>query len=205
MKIYGISGLGADERVFSFLKLDHELIPISWIEPKTNESLENYSLRLSNAIDNSGDIALLGVSFGGLVAIEISKIINPQLTFLVSSAATKYEIRSIYRGLGRLGLLNNLPPNVFDPPRKITSFLFGTKHKKLLNDILEDANLTFTKWALNELMNWNNQIEIRNLIRIHGTKDKLIPWNGSVDAHLIEDGEHFMIVDKAESQCDCKR
>ncbi|MGB0839278.1 MAG: hypothetical protein ACPGXL_04005 [Chitinophagales bacterium] len=34
MKLYGISGLGADQRVFQYLNLDCELIPLDWIEPK---------------------------------------------------------------------------------------------------------------------------------------------------------------------------
>ena len=33
MKIYGISGLGADKRVFKYLKLDFDFIPIDWIDP----------------------------------------------------------------------------------------------------------------------------------------------------------------------------
>ena len=198
MKIYGISGLGADKRVFDFLKLDYELIPIEWIEPKEKESLKNYSLRLSQIIDVKSNFGLIGVSFGGLVAVEIGKILNPKLTILISSAETKNELRPIYRSLGQLGFLNKLPSKVFDPPRKIAHFIFGTSNKKLLNSILDDTNLEFAKWAVNELVNWTNQDRIKNLIRIHGTNDKLIPWTSTEKGDLIEGGEHFMIVDRAQ-------
>jgi D-arabinose 1-dehydrogenase-like Zn-dependent alcohol dehydrogenase len=83
LKIYGISGLGADKRVFKFLKLDSELIPIDWIEPLKNESIINYSKKLSTKIDQNEKVCLIGVSFGGLVATEISKLINPALTILI--------------------------------------------------------------------------------------------------------------------------
>jgi hypothetical protein len=43
MKIYGISELGADKRVFKYLTLEHELIPVDWIKPKKNETLIGYS------------------------------------------------------------------------------------------------------------------------------------------------------------------
>lgn len=39
MKIYGISGLGADKRVFQFLTLNYEFISIDWITPNKNETI----------------------------------------------------------------------------------------------------------------------------------------------------------------------
>ena len=65
MKIYGISGLGADQRVFKYLKLDCEFIPIDWITPLKRESIENYALRLAQVIDTNEAFGILGVSFGG--------------------------------------------------------------------------------------------------------------------------------------------
>ena len=75
--------------------------------------------------------------------------------------------------------------------------MFGTEKKELLNSILADTDLNFTKWAIRELMNWKNQSRLPNLIKIVGTKDKLLPPKGE-NTILIDKGEHFMIVDKAE-------
>lgn len=197
MKIYGISGLGADKRVFNHLQLDHDFIPIDWIQPERSESLQSYAFRLSEIIDPTTEFGILGVSFGGLVAIEISKILNPQMTILVSSAETKSELRKSYRTLAKLGILKVLPSNTFNPPKKIAHFIFGTKSKKLLNEILDDTDLNFAKWAVNELINWNNLDKVKNLIRIHGTHDKLIPITNSENVHLIDGGQHLMIVDRA--------
>ena len=202
MNLYGISGLGADRRVFDFLELTCPLIPIEWIEPLENESIEAYSLRLSEAIDTEEDFVLIGVSFGGLVAVEISKILKPRQTILISSAETKDELRGLYRGAGKTGLLKALPTKLFDPPRRAASFIFGTKRKALLNSILDDTDLKFAKWAVNELVNWKNQERIDGIIRIHGTHDKLIPWKGTGKVDLIEAGEHFMIVDRAQEVSD---
>jgi esterase/lipase len=198
LKIYGISGLGADKRVFDFLNLDYPLIPLEWIEPIENESLKDYSERLSKVIDTKSDFAIMGVSFGGLVAVEISKVLKPRLTILISSAETRNELRIIYRIVGKTGFLNKLPKKMFDLPRILARFVFGTQNKKLLNSILDDTELTFAKWAINELVSWDNLDKIENVVRIHGTKDKLIPWSGLEKVELIENGEHFMIVDRAE-------
>jgi pimeloyl-ACP methyl ester carboxylesterase len=149
-------------------------------------------------IDINSDFALVGVSFGGLVAVEISKILEPRLSILISSAETKNELRPIYRNVGKTGLLNSLPDKLFDPQRNIAKFIFGASNKVLLNSILEDTDLSFAKWAINELVNWNNLDRIENVVRIHGTNDKLIPWSGSGKVELIDNGEHFMIVDRAD-------
>lgn len=197
MKLYGISGLGADKRVFDYLALDCDFIPIEWIEPKPNESIEDYSLRLSAVIDNDIEFGILGVSFGGLIATEISKILKPVLTILISSVETKYELRPLIKAIGKLNLTKVIPLKLFDPPRKIAHFLFGTNKTQLLDSILDDSDIRFTKWAICELVSWKNQEKLESVLKIGGTKDKLIPSRWIENTNLINGGGHFMIVDKA--------
>ena len=96
MKLYVISGLGADKRVFQYLTLNYELIPIDQINPQGNESIKTYSIRLAQKIDTSEKFGIVGVSFGGLVAVEISKQLKPAITILISSVETRGELRQIY-------------------------------------------------------------------------------------------------------------
>lgn len=198
MKIYGISGLGADKRVFEFLKLDCELIPIEWIKPKADESIERYSKRLSKVIDVSSDFGILGVSFGGLIAVEISKLLSPKLTILISSVETKSELRSIYKLIGKTNILKLIPERLFNPPKAAAQFIFGTDNKKLLNGILNDTDLQFAKWAVIKLTTWENEEKIKPIIKLSGTKDKLLPPSKDENTVLVNEGEHFMIVDKAD-------
>jgi len=198
VKLYGISGLGADKRVFERLTLECEFIPIDWIQPLENESIEDYSKRLSTVIDQENDYGILGVSFGGLIAVEISKVLKPKLTILISSAETRDYLRSIFRGIGKIGITSLLPSRIFDPPRAIAHFIFGTNEKDLLNNILNDTDLDFAKWAVNELLNWKNTQRLERVLQISGTNDKLISPKKDKKTHLIKGGEHFMIVDRAE-------
>jgi len=199
MKLYGISGLGADKRVFEFLTLECELIPIEWIEPLKNETIENYAIRLSKSINKKEDFGIMGVSFGGLIAIEISKRLNPKLTILISSVETKWELRTIYRIIGKTKLLKLIPQFLFDPPRIIANWVFGAKKKKLLHQILDDTDLKFAKWAVNQLTNWKNGEKLSNpILKIGGTNDRLIPSKKDNNQRLIDKGKHFMIVDRAD-------
>ena len=197
MTIYGISGLGADERVFQYLELSQKIEPINWIKPKDGESIQSYALRLSDQIKDD-EFILIAVSFGGLVAIELSKILKPKLIILISSADTNQDLRVIYRLIGRTGLIKLIPSFLLNPPRTMMYWLFGAKNKKLLREILDDTDLGFTKWAIIQLTTWSNKERIANLIKIHGTEDKLIPFNQDRGAIAIKNGEHFMIVDRAQ-------
>lgn len=198
MKIYGISGLGADKRVFKFLNLEHEFIPIDWIDPLKNESISAYSKRLSSIINTSEKFCVLGVSFGGLIAVEISKFLKPELTILISSAETKQELPLIYRILGKTKIVKIIPAKLMNPPKWIAQILFGTRQKNLLNEILNDTDLKFTKWAIQELSSWKNEQRVQKVLKIVGTKDKLIPLKSNENITLIKGGGHLMIIDNAE-------
>jgi hypothetical protein len=89
--------------------------------------------------------------------------------------------------------------NFFDPPRIIANWIFGAKNKKLLNQILDDSDMKFVKWAINELVNWKNNEKLSSpKLLIGGTNDKLIPSKKNINLKLIDRGQHFMIVDKAD-------
>ena len=198
MKIYGLSGLGADERVFKHLDLGLEIITLPWLDPLKKESIESYANRLLSLIDTSEEFILLGVSFGGLVAVELGKKLDPKMIVLISSAATKYDLRKLYRWIGRIGIVNFIPTFLFDPPRFLMNYLFSAKNTALLSEILDDTNLRFTKWAIGVLTTWNNEEVLGKVIKIHGTKDLLIPCSKSEKTIKIRNGGHFMIVDRAE-------
>lgn len=196
MKIYLIGGLGADHRVFKFLKLNCSSELIEWIEPKKNENLNSYVKRLSKQISPNENFGILGVSFGGIVAIELSKILNPKKLIIISSVLNHKQLPSTIKIFVRLGIISILPPILLKPPKPFFTYLFGARNKRLLNEIIIDTKPNFIKWSLNEIGNWKNEASIKDVIRIHGTNDKLIPLKGI--AIEIEKGAHFMIVDRSD-------
>ncbi len=195
MIIYCIGGLGADERVFQFIDFQCEAKFIKWIEPANGEALENYANRLKSQIDVTKEFAILGVSFGGLVAIELSKLLKPQLLILISSVESHRQLPKALVAIGRIGFLKIIPRALIKPPKFLLHFLFGAKDRELLSEIIDDTDPSFIKWALHQMLIWENELIEVNLLRIHGTNDKLIPLKG--EAHMIKKGGHFMIVDNA--------
>ena len=131
MTAYFISGLGADRRVFGRLKLPPNFIirHIEWIEPLKNESLFEYSKRLSDQMPEKKDFILVGLSFGGLVAIEINKILPAKKIILISSISNKNELSLRYRLLNLLKLHKIIPAFVLKSPMTIIYWFFNAKQR----------------------------------------------------------------------------
>jgi pimeloyl-ACP methyl ester carboxylesterase len=201
--IYLISGLGADERIFNHLNFG-ALTPkyIKWIVPKKNELMEDYAARISEQIDAEKPI-LLGVSFGGMLAIEIAKLIDCQQVIIISSAKTRNDIPLIYRIFGQLKMHKLIPIQLLKQPNFITYWCFGmylNDEKKLLKSILKETDTTFLKWAINAIINWKNETTLTtDLIQIHGDLDRILPIKNKAKIDLIiPKGGHLMVYNKAD-------
>src|SRR5690349_17938311 len=107
--IYCISGLAADERAFSCLKFEgYKVVCLPWLTPLPNESIRAYATRMSKAITTEDPI-LIGLSFGGMMAIEISKLIAVEKVILISSIKSRRELPGWMKAAGLLGLNKIFP------------------------------------------------------------------------------------------------
>jgi pimeloyl-ACP methyl ester carboxylesterase len=204
MNAYFISGLGADKRIFSKLKLNEKIniIHIDWIAPKKNESLAAYAERLSNVIDITQSFALVGVSFGGMIAVEIAKILKPVTTIIISSTMLSAQLPALYRFAGKLGLLKFIPAKLLKSSNKLTqNYYFGTRssnEKILLSKIIKDTDPYFLKWAIGSILSWKNETRPEQIYHIHGTNDKILYTKTAQPDFVIENGTHFMVYQNAE-------
>ena len=195
--LFLISGLGADKRVFDFLDLQgYNVHHLTWIDPDGRESIEAYAKRLTRQIHIDRPV-LIGVSFGGMIGIEIGKLIETEKIILISSAKTGKDIPSNF--LTRNFRLHAFIPSRFiKKPNSFLYWLFGVtreKEKELLQQIMEDTNVKFFRWALDQIVHWKNETTLSNIVQIHGTEDRMLPFV-SAD-YEIEGGGHLMIVNRA--------
>ena len=198
--IYIFSGLGADERVFQFINFfEQKPVFIHWTDPLPDETLESYAARISFKITAPNPV-LIGLSFGGIMAVEVAKIIRPQKIILISSVQSKKEIPFIYKFAGRLKLHKLVPAAMMKKANFITYWLFGIKgneEKKMLAAILNTTDTVFLSWAIDKILTWKNKSATDNLVQIHGTKDRLFPVYKKAKV-VVEQGGHFMIVNRAQ-------
>ncbi len=199
--IYLISGLGADERVFYKLKLQgYQPVFVKWIMPFRNETVASYSKRLAAQIPTENPI-LIGLSFGGMMAIEIAKHIKTHTIILISSAKSKNEIPFYYRVAGVLKLNKIIPTSLLVKSNIITNKFFTARtneDKNIVSAMLKDTNTELLKWSINIIVTLKNKVVHKNLIHIHGTADRILPIKFIKPDIIIKSGTHLMIMNKAD-------
>lgn len=203
MNLYLFSGLGADRRAFQFLKFPKglDVIHIDWIEPLINESIQSYAKRISSIIDTTKSYSIIGLSFGGMMAIEVAQFLNPQKVILISSVESRNEMPFYFKLIGFLNLNMLIPRNLKTKSNFLINWFFGVENieeKKMLSDIIEASNPRFTYWAINEILNWEMEESTSKVIRIHGDNDKIFPIKNFKPQYLISEGGHLMVANKAD-------
>ena len=199
-EIYIFSGLGADERVMQQLDFSgFSTTFIKWIAPRDKESIENYTTRIIDQITTSNP-TLIGLSFGGIIAIEVAKQIDIKNVILISSVKTIKEIPFYYRLAGQLRLTKLLPTIFLKHSSLILNWFFGissSSDKQLLKQILLDTDTYFLRWAIDKITLWTNTVQTKNIFHIHGESDRILPIR-FVDCNIkIHNGGHLMALNKS--------
>ena len=205
--LYCISGLGADERVFSKLQISgHELRPVKWLQPIKGEAMNDYAKRLSDQIKEP-DPVIVGLSFGGMMAIEISKFKPVSKLILISSIKTSSELPAWMNLAGKAGAYNFLPSKQISSIkalralRPIQNYFLGAnteEEKKIANEYRDHVDPVYLKWAIAQVLTWKNDSIPSNLVHIHGSNDHIFPAKKIRNAHIVAGGGHFMVMDKPD-------
>jgi len=176
-----LPGLGADERLCQpQLNLTERVEVPNWIAPHRNEPLTTYAKRFAAHLDTTQPFFLAGISFGGMIALELAKHLNPTAVCLIASCRSPKGVRPIFRLAGKSLLW--LPPSVIGAGRHVPGaahWIFGTQtpeQDNLLNTVLMDMDLTFVRWGMRALLAWPGVDRLDCPIRhIHGSADRLLP------------------------------
>ncbi|RYY68007.1 MAG: alpha/beta hydrolase [Chitinophagaceae bacterium] len=201
MKVYFISGLAADSRVFKHIQLPEgfEVIHLEWISPVKNESLASYAARLAEKIDTNEAFALVGLSMGGMIAAEIAKLYPPKVTILLSSVPVNTHLPYYFSWAYRFKLHRMVPVNLLKKASLYKRVLApdSPEDKIILKQVIKDSHPAFIKWAMQAILSWKNEDLPQPYWHIHGSKDEILPLKYTKPTHTIAGGNHLMVMNKA--------
>lgn len=195
--IYLIPGLGADHRMYLTLleKMPHAVV-LEWERPAKTDTLHTYAQKMVDRIDKTKPFVLVGTSLGGIVSIEMSKILPPQKLVLVATVKSRSELPPYFR------VLKHIPLHRIISGRNFKRFNLAkvltlhnrrqTKASKLIMDMTNDADDFFVEWGINQVLNWNNNELPKNFIHIHGTNDEMFPFKYITNCIPVKGGSHVM-------------
>lgn len=200
MKIYVVSGLGADFSVLEKIKFPPHLQVefIEWLIPEPREDFYHYVNRMAEHIDDREPFALLGYSFGGLIVQEIDRIKKAEKVVIMGSIRSHKE-KSRFIKFGELSRIPQyLPPTLFNiKSARAYSFarkLIDPKNPKLLT-YLKVTDPYYLKWGIEKVSAWKFE-ENPRVIQILGTKDIVFPLKYSRPDYIVEGGTHLFPLTK---------
>ena len=174
-KLYLIAGLGADARVYNNIDLhEYDVTPVDWIEPNKSDTLNTYAQKLIYQFNITPKSIVIGNSLGGMIAIEMAKLIPLNKVILISS------IKTINEAPWYFGLFKTLPVYKILPGKLLTNLgvlikpIFGKMTEQdawLFNDMLKKSSPGFLKWSMHAALHWDNTIIPANVYHITGDDD----------------------------------
>lgn len=202
MKVYFISGLGADRRAFYKIRLPRGYQPVylDWITPLTDESLPDYARRFSESINQDEEFVLVGLSFGGMLASELAKIVSPKKLIIISSLSSYKELPWYFKLAGKLGIHKIISPSLYKQATLMNRFMgAGNKEMKaIVYNYVNNIDPAFIRWSLNVIVHWSHTERLSDLVHIHGSNDHLLPYRYVKADYTIKNGGHLMVMNKAD-------
>lgn len=199
-KIYFLGGLGLDNSIINDISLrDNKLVFIDWEKPAQKETLTSYSSKIISKYNIDIDSTLIGVSFGGFIALEISKVIPVRKVILVSSFLNINELPFIFRTAIRLRLYHLFPPFILKLLPFVLNYFFSISNPpnaSILKQVIERTDSTLLNWAIKNILRFLPADQSIKIVRIHGDLDRIIPINKRIVDYVVPNGGHFMIYDK---------
>lgn len=199
--VYLMPGMAASPKIFEYIKLPENQFQIhylEWLIPIENESITDYSFRLSKHIKHE-DVVLVGVSFGGVIVQEISKHINVRKLIIISSVKSMYELPKHMQLAKVTKAYKLLPTKLVSNIDVMAKYAFGSpiaKRLELYKRYLSVNDGHYMNWAIKNMICWNQETPYPNLVHIHGDMDTVFPIKNIKDCITIKNGSHIMILSK---------
>lgn len=198
--------MGADEKAFDHIHVEgYELVYLPWITPQPGETIQGYAARMCLLITEDKPV-LIGLSFGGMISIEIAKLIDTHKIILLSSIHSKGQMPRWMRVAGKLKLNRLIPMRPYKILESLQNKRMGVTslaEKELVNQYRKNTSQVYIDWAINEILNWDNEWQPANMYHIHGDKDKIFPIQKLSPTHIVKGAGHMMVFNRAAAVNEC--
>lgn len=202
--VYFMPGMAASPKIFENIKLPEdqfEMFFLEWILPEDNESLTDYAKRIAQNIKHENPV-LIGVSFGGVIVQEVSRIIKARKVIIISSVRSSLEFPRRMRLAKMTRAYYLFPTSLMVKVDWLAKISFGnnmiTKRLNLYEKFLSVRDKKYLDWALKNIILWDRTEADENVIHIHGVADEVFPSKYLKNYIPVKGGTHIMIINKAK-------
>lgn len=198
-RLYLLSGHGSDERLFQALDFPGwEEVYLPFLIPEKGETMATYARRMAAQVDTTRPFVLMGVSLGGMVAVEMTEYLHPQGLVLIASAQQRADLPWRYRFQTRLPLYQLLPGRWLRAMGSWVQPLFepGSRaHRELCRSMVLDKDPRLMKRGIHLIIQWQRPQPPEGLpvLHLHGPKDTTLPLRAIQSPHeVVPQASHMM-------------
>lgn len=167
----------------------------AWIAPEPGESLERYARRWAGQLRRDDDprpTFVGGVSFGGILAMHMVEVLQPEAVILIASCRSSDDVPLRYELAAKLGMA--LPATAIRKLLPIGAAVFALRegldadHFSLVRAIAKDADPEMLRWAAKAVADWSfaGTHELPCPVhRVHGRYDWVLPLREDPEAHVL--------------------
>lgn len=199
--VYFMPGLAASSKIFEYIELPTNQFKthyLEWMLPTNNESISDYALRMTKEVKHQNSV-LIGVSFGGVLVQEMSKHVHLRKLIIISSIKSVDELPTKMHIAKVTKAYKLLPTQLVTNLDFLAHYILGDnmpKRLELYKKYLSVSNGKYLNWAIENMVCWNQQKPIKNVIHIHGDNDAVFPIKNIKNCITVKNGTHIMILNK---------
>ena len=201
--VYFVPGMAAGAEIFRNIRLPEDRFTthiLEWLIPETNEKIAVYAKRMAALITES-DSVLIGVSFGGVVAQEMSEYVSLRKLIIISSVKTEFELPRRMKFARKSFFYKLIPTSLVLSAEDLTKFSVGPRSQKrlrLYQEYLHVRDKQYLDWAIQNMVCWNRKKPVAGVVHIHGDKDIVFPIKYIKNCDVQQGGTHIMVLNKGQ-------
>ena len=191
--LYILPGMGANSSMYTSYDEWNTLEGVKFIDWPIwsgEKSLRELAERLIRIHKISKEDTIVGSSLGGMIAVEIAKLVDAKKVILIGSAAEPSEVNKF---------LLKLTPLVSITPIKFIQFLTGKYDSHLLT-MFRETDGDFIRNMCLAIKSWPGSEAFARISRIHGRNDSVIRCPET--ANVIQNGGHLIAMTHAKECTD---
>ncbi len=188
MKTIVLPGLGADSRMYPSPAYDAltNVDFVDWPAYTGEKTLGEVADSVISRYKIRPDMLIGGSSLGGMVAIEVAKIVGIEKVLLIGSATEPSYVNPTLKKLSTLAEIT---------PIKLLQVFIGKSHLSTMHvalSMFEQSNPDFVRAMCRAIFAWEGRGRYDGtLCQIHGSDDKVI-FPPDTDVQIIDGGGHVI-------------
>lgn len=199
-RIIFIPAYATDKSIYDNLRLEQNILNRSiftnWLPVNKRYTLSDYAQKYIDTFNITENDIIVGTSLGGMLAIEIQKLISLKAIITLSNIKHKDEQPILFIFLRKTRLYKLLKGGFLKSTLNIIAPFYGSRISafRWFEQVFKATPNEFLEWGLEKSIFWENEMIPENLVHIHGTRDPLFPFYKlkSCD-HKIKKGSHAMV------------